>query len=120
MTKSLYSCTSNILHTDMIELVKNDMPSENKFLEISNFFKVIGDSTRTRILFALDKGELCVCDICNILNMTKSAISHQLATLRKARLVKFRRDGKTVYYSLNDNHVKMIFETAIEHLDHMD
>jgi cadmium efflux system accessory protein len=120
MPKSEYVCDCNIIHEGAVSDIKESMLPEGKILEISTFFKIIGDPTRTKILFALDKHELCVCDICNVLGMTKSAISHQLATLRKARLVKYRRDGKTVYYSLNDMHVKLIFETAMEHLAHRD
>ena len=119
MKEAEFICDCNIVHEDLVSDTKIAMGREENIDSISNLFKVIGDPTRTRILFALDKHELCVCDICNLLNMTKSAISHQLAKLRNEGLVKFRKEGKTVYYSLNDNHVKVIFETAIEHLAHI-
>lgn len=119
MKNSDFICDCNIVHKELVENTKEAMNKEKNIDRLSDLFKTIGDPTRARILFALDKNELCVCDICNILNMTKSAISHQLAKLRKADLVKFRKDGKTVYYSLNDNHIKVIFETAIEHLTHI-
>lgn len=119
MKNSDFICDCNIVHKELVENTKEAMSKEKNIDRLSDLFKTIGDPTRARILFALDKNELCVCDICNILNMTKSAISHQLAKLRKADLVKFRKDGKTVYYSLNDNHIKVIFETAIKHLAHI-
>ncbi len=120
MAKSEYTCDCNIIHEAVVAQIKGSMESELDISNMSVFFKLIGDETRLKILFALDKSELCVCDICHVLGMNKSAISHQLASLRKARLVKHRREGKVVYYSLNDMHVKMIFETAMEHLAHKD
>ena len=80
--------------------------------------RMIGDPTRTKILFALDQNEMCVCDIANVLGMTKSSISHQLATLKKSGIVKSRRDGKEVYYTLDDEHVQQVFEVGIEHIEH--
>lgn len=109
----------NMLHQDIINNIKKDLIKETKIADLADFFKVLGNFTRTKILFTLNKSELCVDDICNILNMTKSAISHQLAILRKARLVKSRKDGKSVYYSLDDKHVKMILESSLEHLYHI-
>lgn len=99
---------------------KNSMPQESETTRLSDFFKVFGDSTRIKILWALHENELCVCDIAVVLNMTKSAVSHQLKILRQADLVKNRKDGKVVYYSLSDDHVKKIFEMAVEHLDELD
>lgn len=84
----------------------------------TNFFKVLGDKTRTGIVCALDGNELCVCDLAALLGMTKSAISHQLAYLKNAKLVKFRREGKNVFYSLDDDHVQSVVEMAVEHLNH--
>ena len=83
---------------------------------LADFFKVLGDSTRARIMWALDESEMCVCDLAVLLNMTKSAISHQLRSLRQANLVKYRREGKVVFYSLADDHVKQIFEKGLEHI----
>ena len=94
------------------------MPSDDLLFDVSDFFKILGDSTRLRILCALDNEEMCVCDIANLLNMTKSSISHQLRILKEDMLVKSRKLGKEVYYSLNDEHVKMVLEIAIEHITH--
>ena len=81
-------------------------------------FKLIGDTTRCRILFALDQDEMCVCDLANVLNMTKSSVSHQLATLRRSGIVKCRRSGKEVYYTLDDDHIVKLFEIGLEHINH--
>ena len=92
------------------------MPSDKTFLNLAELYKLIGDTTRCRILFTLDKNEMCVCDIANVLNMTKSAVSHQLAVLRNSRIVKCRRSGKEVYYTLDDDHVVDVFEIALLHV----
>lgn len=92
------------------------MPVEDELFDLSDFFKVLGDSTRVKIMWALDESEMCVCDLAVLLNMTKSAISHQLKLLRTANLVKYRKEGKVVFYSLSDNHVKDILEKGLEHI----
>ena len=92
------------------------MLEEDILFDVSDFFKILGDSTRAKIMWALDKSEMCVCDLAVLLGMTKSAISHQLKVLREANLVKFRKMGKMVMYSLDDDHVKTIFEMALEHV----
>ncbi|MBO5065782.1 MAG: helix-turn-helix transcriptional regulator [Clostridia bacterium] len=92
------------------------MPSDEDVADVSDFFRIFADSTRVKILWGLDKSELCVCDIAVLLGMTKSAVSHQLRVLKDAGLVKNRREGKVVFYSLADNHIKDIFEKAVEHL----
>ncbi|NYB72903.1 winged helix-turn-helix transcriptional regulator [Sedimentibacter hydroxybenzoicus DSM 7310] len=109
-------CDCDVLHSDVVEEVRKRMPNEDDLYDLADFFKVLGDSTRVRIIWALDENEMCVCDIAVLLNMTKSAISHQLKSLRQANLVKFRKEGKVVYYSLKDDHVKAIFETGMEHI----
>jgi len=109
-------CDCDVIHGDVVEAVKKKMPEEDILYDLSDFFKVLGDSTRVKIMWALDEREMCVCDLAVLLNMTKSAISHQLKSLRQANLVKFRRDGKVVYYSLSDDHVKEIFEKGLEHI----
>lgn len=119
MTKSKYTCDCTVIHQDIVDKIKNEMIAEEEFTKLSTFFKVFGDRTRIRILWALDCCEMCVCDICSVLGMTKSAISHQLSTLRKAHLVKYRREGKTVYYSLDDEHIKKVFETGLAHIRHI-
>ena len=113
-----YICDCNVIHKDLVGKVRENMPDDDLLFDVSDFFKILGDSTRLRILWALDNEEMCVCDIANLLNMTKSSISHQLKTLKEARLVKNRKLGKEVYYSLNDEHVKMVLEIAIEHIVH--
>ena len=113
-----YNCDCNMIHEDVVNKVRGNMPNDDLLFDVSDFFKVLGDSTRLRILCALDQSEMCVCDIANLLNMTKSSISHQLKVLKIDRLVKSKRNGKEVYYSLNDEHVKMVLEIAIEHITH--
>ena len=109
-------CDCEVLHEDIVDQVKKRMPADEDIYDLSDFFKVLGDSTRMKIIWALDESEMCVCDIAVLLNMTKSAISHQLRALRNANLVKFRRDGKEVYYSLKDKHVRDIYEIGMEHI----
>jgi DNA-binding transcriptional ArsR family regulator len=109
-------CDCEVIHGDIVDAVKTKMPDDENIYDLSDFFKVLGDSTRMRIIWALDESEMCVCDIAVLLNMTKSAISHQLRALREANLVKFRREGKTVYYSLKDDHVRDIYEIGMEHI----
>lgn len=104
------------LHEDVIKNVKKQMLEEDILFDVSDFFKILGDSTRAKIMWALDKSDMCVCDLASLLGMTKSAISHQLRTLRDAKLVKFKKEGKMVIYSLADDHVKDIFEKALEHV----
>lgn len=103
-------------HRELIKTVKSQMPDEDDLYEVAELFKVFGDSTRTRILSVLFHHELCVCDICKVINMNKSAVSHQLKVLRSFNLVKPRKQGKEVFYSLADEHVVMIYEKALEHV----
>ena len=116
MEKFAENCDCTIIHEDIVSEVKGKMPEEELLYDLADFFKVFGDSTRVRILWALDKAEMCVCDIASVLNMTQSAISHQLRILKQARLVKNRRDGKVVYYSLDDDHVKGILDQGLIHI----
>lgn len=97
---------------------KQEMPADNDLYDLSELFKSFADQTRLKILFALSKEEMCVCDIAALLKMTQSAISHQLRVLRNVRLVKYRKKGKSVYYTLDDQHVKNIFEQGLEHVGH--
>jgi ArsR family transcriptional regulator len=110
-------CDCDVIHADVVEEVSRHMPDEEQLYDLADFFKMFGDSTRLKILWALDQQEICVCDLAVLLNMTKSAISHQLKTLRQIKLVKFRREGKTVFYSLQDEHVKNIIEVGLEHIN---
>lgn len=111
-------CETTIIHEDIVKKVSENMPDENLLYDMADLFRVFGDSTRVKILHALFESEMCVCDIAAILNMNQSAISHQLRVLKGARLVKNRREGKIVYYSLDDEHVKHIFDQAMAHLMH--
>lgn len=110
-------CDCDVIHKDVVDHVERNLPPATALLQLSNFFKVFGDGTRIRILYALDIHEMCVCDLAVLLNMTKSAISHQLRSLRMANLVKHRREGKNIFYSLKDHHVKLIIEMGLEHIN---
>lgn len=118
MAKNEFICDCNVIHENCVTNVKDNIPSEYVFNDLADLFKLIGDTTRCKILFALDKRELCVCDIANVLSMTKSAVSHQLATLRRSGVVKCHKSGKEVYYTLDDEHVTKLFEIGLEHINH--
>jgi len=109
-------CDCDVIHEEVVERVKKTMPEDEDFYDLADLYKMFSDSTRVRILWALSREELCVCDIAVLLGMTKSAISHQLKSLRLANLVKYKKRGKEVYYSLADDHVKDIFEKGFEHI----
>ena len=113
-------CECDHVHSDVVAHVREVMEDTEVLYALSDFLKVMSDSTRMRIMAALESDELCVCDLSEILGMTKSAISHQLKVLKDAKLVKFRRDGKNVYYTLKDDHVKTILEMGIEHIKEKD
>lgn len=118
MAKNEFVCDCNVIHQDVVDEITSVMLKDDLFYKIADFFKILGDTTRTKILFALDKKEMCVCDIANVLNMSKSSISHQLGTLRRSGIVRCRKDGKEVYYMLDDDHIKKVIEVAIEHIEH--
>lgn len=118
MSRNEFICDCNIIHQDIVNDTLKNMIDENLLNKLAEFFKILGDTTRTKILFALDQNEMCVCDIANVLNMSKSSISHQLGTLRRSGIVKCRKQGKEVYYMLDDDHVKQLFEVGIEHIEH--
>lgn len=109
-------CDCDEVHESIVAAVRSRMPNEEILADVAELFKVFGDSTRTRILSALFEAELCVCDIAELLGMTKSAVSHQLRILRQTKIVKNRKQGKVVYYSLDDEHVSRIYKMALEHL----
>lgn len=104
-------------HQSLLEAAEEQMPDEEILYDLAELFKVFGDSTRVKILFALFQSEMCVCDIAQLLNMTQSAISHQLRVLKQSQLVKYRREGKTVFYALSDNHVKTILGQGLDHIE---
>ena len=103
-------------HEDIVEKVKNGIPQEEKLYDMADLFKIFGDTTRIKILYCLFESEMCVCDISTLLNMTQSAISHQLKILKQSRLVKARREGRTIFYSLADSHVRTIINQGMEHI----
>ena len=109
-------CEANVIHQDVVAKVRENMQDEDPIYEVAELFKVFGDSTRARISCALTVSELCVCDLAAALGMTKSAVSHQLSTLRAARLVKCRREGKSVFYTIDDDHVLKMLEGGLEHV----
>ncbi len=110
-------CDCEIIHEDIVKKVKSVFPKDEKLFDLADFYKIFGDTTRVKILYALDKSELCVCDISALLGMSVSAVSHQLRALRDSNLVRTKRDGKIVYYSLADEHVKSILECGLEHIE---
>lgn len=108
------------VHREVVEKVDEQMPAEDELYDLADFFKIFADSTRIKILYVLMCSEMCVCDLAQILNMTQSAISHQLRTLKQMDLVRNRRDGKTVFYSLADGHIKTILSQGLEHIEEED
>jgi ArsR family transcriptional regulator, lead/cadmium/zinc/bismuth-responsive transcriptional repressor len=117
MDSKIYVCDCDVIHADIVDMVKGQMPEESQLYDLADFFKVLGDSTRIKIIWALNSSEMCVCDLAVLLNMTKSAISHQLRSLRQANLVKFRKAGKVVFYSTADEHVKHLLDQGFVHLN---
>ena len=117
MKDIINKCECSFIHEEVVGKVKNKMPEDEKLYDLAELFKVFGDTTRIKILYALFEEEMCVCDIAELLNMTQSAISHQLRVLKQARLVKFRKEGKVVYYSLDDNHINQIFNCGLCHIE---
>jgi ArsR family transcriptional regulator len=107
----------DVIHEDVINKVRTLMPAGMDFSDLAELYKMFADNTRLKILWALNCNEMCVCDLAALLGMSKSAISHQLKPLRIANLVKYNRNGKVVYYSLADDHVKSIFDTGLEHIN---
>ena len=116
MSKNEFICDCNIIHENIVKDTLSKMPEDDLFNKLAEFFKILGDTTRAKILFALDQNEMC--DIANVLRMSKSSISHQLGTLRRMNIVKCRKQGKEVYYTIDDDHVQKLFELGIEHIEH--
>ena len=117
MKDIINKCDCNFIHDEIVGKVKNKMPEDEKLYDLADLFKVFGDTTRIKIIYALFEEEMCVCDIADLLNMTQSAISHQLRVLKQARLVKFRKEGKIVFYSLDDCNISQIFSCGLEHIE---
>jgi len=116
MDENQQSCQYSRDHEEIIQRIAGQMPEETILYDLAELFKIFGDSTRIKILYALLESELCVCHIAQLLNMTQSAISHQLRSLKQSKLVKYRRQGKTVLYSLADSHVRTIMDQGLEHI----
>ena len=110
-------CGFLYVHEEMVKKVTDHMPPDEILYDLVELFKVFGDSTRVKILYALFEAELCVCDIAQLLGLTQTAVSHQLRVLKNAKLVQFRREGKTVFYSLADDHVRRIIGQGMEHVE---
>ena len=115
--EDLECCDTTEVHQELLKIVEETLPDEVELYNLAELFKVFGDSTRIRILFVLFEAEVCVCDLAQALNMTQSAISHQLKILKQNKLVKSRRDGKSVFYSLADGHVRTIIAQGREHIE---
>ncbi len=114
--KGVECCEENIIHNDLVKLVREKLPAENDMQDLAELFKIFGDTTRIRILFVLFEAEVCVCDLAETLGMTQSAISHQLKMLKSSGLVRARRRGKSVFYSLADDHVRTIIAQGWDHI----
>ncbi len=109
-------CTCTIVHEDVVELVRRELPEDEILYDLAELFRVFADTTRIKILYALFEAELCVCDLSRLTGMSQSAVSHQLRTLKDSKLVRFRREGKTVYYSLADQHVRTLIGNGMDHV----
>lgn len=109
-------CMDFVVHREILDSINENALSDDAVNELAEFFKVFGDATRLRILHALSMAEMCVCDLCELLGMNQSAVSHQLKVLRQSRLIKYRREGRNVYYSLDDEHIQQIFEVGLKHI----
>ena len=116
MTEKSPCCDVTVIQEEVVEQIRESMPPEEELFNLAEFFKVFGDTTRIRILYALFQSEMCVCDIAHLLGMTQSAISHQLRVLKSAKLVRYRKEGRVVYYSLDDEHIKAIFDQGYQHI----
>jgi ArsR family transcriptional regulator len=110
------ACITKGIHTEIVNSVKGRLPNEAHLYDLADLFKLFGDGTRLRILWALSESEMCVCDICALLQMKQPAVSHQLKNLKQARIVKSRRDGKVIYYSLDDEHIRKLLNLGMEHI----
>lgn len=110
------ACEETVVHRDRVERALERFVDEETFLNLSETFRAMGDSTRVKILFALQEEELCVCDLAYLLGLSPSAVSHQLRVLRNLKLVKFRKEGRNVYYSLDDDHIRTLFAQCLEHV----
>lgn len=118
MPKNQYLCDCDVIHQEAVAQIRAAMPEEAVLAAVSDFYKIMGDPTRCKLIFALLQKEMCVCDLANLLSMTKSAVSHQLSKLRGCGVAKCRREGKTIFYSLDDGHVEQVFRITMTHILH--
>ena len=118
MVKNEFICDCNVIHQESVDKAISKMPNEDVFYKLADLYKLIGDTTRCKILFAIDQHEMCVCDLANVLSMSKSSVSHQLSTLRRSGIVKCHKEGKEVYYTLDDDHIVKLFEIGLAHINH--
>ena len=109
-------CGLKVIHLDVVKEVSRKLPEINEIKKVSELFKIFSDSSRLSIIWALNESEMCVCDLCELLKMKQSAVSHQLRKLKVSRVVNARRDGKVIYYSLSDNHIAKLLDMGIEHV----
>lgn len=110
------ACITKGIHTEIVKAVESRLPDDDDMTDLADLFKLFGDGTRLRILWALSESEMCVCDLCALLQMKQPAISHQLKNLKQARIVKSRRDGKVIYYSLEDDHMRKLLNLGMAHI----
>jgi len=120
MATNNFHCDCNAVNEKLVSEILKTMPDNSVFEALGNFYKMIGNDTRCKIIYSLSISEMCVCDLSNVLSMTKSSISHQLSKMREAGVVKSRREGKEVYYSLDDEHISSIFAISLTHINHKD
>ena len=118
MSKNEFSCDCNVIHQESVDKALSKMPADDTFNKLADFFSLMGNTTRAKILFAICEHEMCVCDLANVLSMSKSSISHQLSLLRISGIVRARKSGKEVYYTLDDEHVAEVFEVGLSHVEH--
>lgn len=116
-TVKMETCKYTMIHEDAVNEVRDKMLDTDRVMALAEFFKVFGDPTRLNILHALSILEMCVCDLAALLGMSQSAISHQLKVLRQSRLIKYRREGKVIYYSLDDDHIEQVFKQGLAHIE---
>jgi ArsR family transcriptional regulator len=114
--ETIESCITKGIHRNIIRTVKQALPDPIHLYDLADLFKLFGDSTRLGIIWALSESEMCVCDLCALLKMKQPAVSHQLKNLKQARIVKSRRDGKVIYYSLDDDHIRKLLNLGMEHI----
>lgn len=112
-------CSEKGIHRDLVRSVRSSMPEPESLYDLADFFKLFGDGTRIGILWALSESEMCVCDLCALLKMKQSAVSHQLRTLKQARIVKSRREGRVIFYSLDDEHIRQVLNLGMEHIQEL-